>query len=176
MNCSECKYSGKKGWFCAKHNKRTTPYHNPCDKFDMSDEAKTNSVDVPKIVDLETNLMYIMMRSVEYLTYDIDRRLKQESMCFSERKRSQIKGIRYALDKLIGEFDKLEKDYTNNLKGDDYDIMMRDSFEHIRLMMLYADRCGSSEDNRNSLFKFIRSLDSEGLVSEEDLKRFYMKK
>lgn len=176
MKCSECKFNGKKGWFCAKHNKRTTPYHNTCEDFIMSEQAKSDSFDVPKIVDLETNLMYIMMRSVEYLTYDIDRRLKQESMCFSEKKRSQIKGIKYHVDKLIEEFDKLEKDYTNNLKGEDYDIMMRDAFEHIRLMLLYADRCGSSEENRNALFKYIRSLNSEGLITEDDLKRFYMKR
>ncbi|MGN0929866.1 MAG: hypothetical protein ACI4N3_04460, partial [Alphaproteobacteria bacterium] len=142
----------------------------------MKEDELKEKIEIPKIVDLETNLMYIMMRSVEYFIYDIDRRLKKQSYTFSEKKKRQLLGISYELSRLKNEFDKLEKDYTNNLKGEDYDIMMRDAFEHIRLMLLYADRCGSSEDNRNALFKFIRSLNGENIVSEDDLKRFYMSK
>ncbi len=169
--CADCKYAGKKGWFCSQFRKNTTPYHLPCESF-VAKEEETH--EMPKIIDLETNLMYVLMRSVEYLVYDIDRRLRNEKCQFNGDKKKQIAKIQAQVDRTKEEFDKLEKDYTKNLNTSDYDLMMRDAFECIRLMLLYADRCGYDVDNRDAAFKFIRGLASAGVVTEEDLNRFYM--
>lgn len=173
MECKECKFSARKGWFCTKRRKKTTPYHISCEEGEMEDNA---TPELPKILDIETNLIYILMRSTEYLMYDIDRRLRVYRNFFSIKKKKQINGILASVSKTKELFDTLEKDYSNNLNAEEYDIMMRDAFECIRLMMLYADKCGSSEDNRNKVFSFIRSLKGEDLISEEDISRFYIKK
>ena len=160
-----------KGRFCSKFRKNTTPYHLICENgFEELNKEKSP---IPPIIELETNLMYILMSSVEFLIYDIDRRLREREKCFSENKQKQFAKIKLAIDKTKEEFDKLQKDYTYAFNGEKYDMFIGDTFESIRLMLLYADRCGTNVDNMNEIFSILRKMKGEGIVTEQDLKRFY---
>lgn len=59
----------------------------------------------------------------------------------------------------------------------DFDRAHKDANEIARLLLLYADRCGYSQENYEELFRFLRGMDGGlGLITEEVLKKFYMKK
>ena len=54
-------------------------------------------------------------------------------------------------------------------------IWQEEANELARLMLLFADR-SADQDVVNSIFKFIREQPCEGIVDEELLKNFYLKK
>ena len=59
----------------------------------------------------------------------------------------------------------------------DYDRAHHDGNEIARLLLLYSDRCGASEENYEEMFRHLRSMEGGlGLITEEVLKDFYMKK
>ena len=59
----------------------------------------------------------------------------------------------------------------------DYDRAHEDANEIARLLLLYADRCGYNQKNYEELFNILRSMpDGLGIMTEEVLKDFYMKK
>lgn len=172
--CSDCKFAAMKGRFCAKFRKRTTPYYPSCGVG--FEDLVVEKTPIPRVADLETNLMYILMSSAEFLIYDIDRLLKQVGSRFIEKKKNQLIKLKLAVDKAKEEFDKLQKDYTSQFDAKKYDMFLSDSFECIRLMMLYADKCGRNIDNMNKVFTFLRGLEGENIVTEDDLKRFNSKR
>ena len=64
-------------------------------------------------------------------------------------------------------------------RGDmaDYDRAHEDENEIARLLLLYADRCGPSQENYEELFRVLRNMpDGLGLITEDVLKNFYMKR
>ena len=59
----------------------------------------------------------------------------------------------------------------------DYDRAHEDAKEIARLLLLYADRCGYNQANYEELFRVLRNMpDGLGLITEDVLKNFYMKK
>lgn len=59
----------------------------------------------------------------------------------------------------------------------DYDRAHADGNEIARLLLLYSDRCGYNQANYEELFRFLRGMDGGlGLITEDVLKNFYMKK
>lgn len=169
--CENCIRSTKGGHQCSLKGK-TSPHHTACERY----RAKIDDGPcVPPILDFETNVMYVLLRAAAHLVYDIDKRLKTAKMCFSKTKARQIACLNKYVDDLKSEFEKLEKDYTNNLIGSEYDIMIRDALETLRLVLYYGDRCGSSAENRDKIFELLKSMPSAGIISEEDINRFNMR-
>lgn len=178
MTCVDCKFSRRKGHRCEKFFRNVTPSRPSCDAFEKKVEEgkKEESYRVSRFTNIQTNLMYILMRSVEILIYNIDKGLRYERRSFSEKKRKQLMEISSLIGRLKDEFDRLEKDYTDTLTVEGLDILRRDANEHLRLMLLYIDRCSTDKDNSDALFKFLRSLKSDGIIGEEELNNFYEKK
>lgn len=55
-----------------------------------------------------------------------------------------------------------------------HDDNMRDANEMLRLEMLYYDKCFQNLDNVNAVFKFLRSLEGQGIFTDEDIEQFRM--
>lgn len=76
----------------------------------------------------------------------------------------------------------LQEDMTQDIYKEDerhnfrnVQIWQEEANELARLMLLFADR-SADQDTVNSIFKFIREQPGEGIVDEELLKNFYLKK
>ena len=54
-------------------------------------------------------------------------------------------------------------------------VWQEEANELARLILLYADR-SANQDVVDAIFKFIREQPGEGIVDEELLKNFYLKK
>ena len=81
-----------------------------------------------------------------------------------------IKDLHYHADQLdivIGDLSNAAAACDNHLMG---------SLELARLLLLYYDRCAFDDKNYCEVFKKLRALDGDGMFTEEDLERFYIKK
>lgn len=135
---------------------------------------KSKNTDI--VENFEIHMMYDLARAAEILIYDIDRRLRQKNMCFHREKKQLFNKITGLVEALMKQYDKLEDDFVvAGLSAERYDLMRVEANELIRLVLLYADKTARSEDNLNKIFEFIKSLDGEGLVTDEVLNRFYLK-
>ena len=142
--------------------------------------------------DVEVNLLYMLTLSFDLILRDIEWRLDKRSRAeegrgceFKREKKKQfneyIETIRAAIKNIHKSWDlneKLTQDiYASSAKGNykSVPIWQRESNELARLVLLYADR-SANEDAVNKIHSFIRSLPGEGIITEEVLKNFYLKK
>lgn len=142
--------------------------------------------------DVEINLMYMMTQSFDLIFRDLEwrmqKRAKQEEGREVEFKREKKKMFNEYIDtirKTIAHIHKVEalneiitQDIYDSSAANNYKsvpIWQLESNELARLLLLYADR-SASEDAVNKIHSFIRSLPGEGIITEEVLQNFYLKK
>ena len=125
--------------------------------------------------DVETNLLFNLMRMQEILLNDICRRFQAKGGRFSQKKKQNYNRFIDKVKEAIKWFDEaIEDDFIEGINGNTfrYDQMRFEANELISLLLLYIDRVSLNSDNFYNIFKYIRSLDSCGIITEEDLKWF----
>lgn len=142
--------------------------------------------------DVEVNLLYMLTLSFDLILRDIEWRMDKRSRAeegrgceFKREKKKQfneyIETIQTAIKNIHKSWDlneKLTQDIYDSSAGGGYKsvpIWQRESNELARLVLLYADR-SANEDAVNAIHSFIRTLPGEGIITEEVLKNFYLKK
>lgn len=134
----------------------------------------------PKIVtkefeDVETNLLFNLMRMSEILMHDINRRFEAKGARFSQKKKQDYNRFIDYTNKALDWFDKaMEGDYWEGAHCEiyEYDKMRAEANELLQLLFLYIDRVALKGENYYNIFKYIRSLESCNIISEENLEFF----
>ena len=129
--------------------------------------------------DVEINTLYMMSQAMDKILMDAERRglvppnlevLREKKIQF-RRLTSCVNGAFRAIADLIRDIEMSAiDDYTQ------LDTWADESNELCRLILLFADKCSKNMDNSNAVFKFLRSLEGEGVVTEDVLDRFRLKK
>lgn len=138
------------------------------------------------------NLLYMLTLSFDLILRDIEWRMDKRSRAeegrrceFKREKKKQfneyIETIQTAIKNIHKSWElneKLTQDIYDSSAGGGYKsvpIWQRESNELARLVLLYADR-SANEDAVNAIHSFIRAIPGEGIITEEVLKNFYLKK
>lgn len=132
----------------------------------------------PTQSDLLVNTAFMVALSLELMLREIERRFNMESATFVKEKRQKFtrflentKRALYFAEELTQDiFDVDAKDKWKNIP-----VWQDESNELTRLILMYADR-SADVDVVNKIFKFIREIEGEGIVDEELLNRFYLRK
>lgn len=147
---------------------------------------------VQKVEDLEINVLYMLTQVFELLMNDFERRVTRhvpvvrngqvvmvEAGCgFKREKKQQFKRLVKTLQDLHTQFDLLYNDivYSAEDKGwKELDLWASDANDLARMVLLWADKCGPYPDHMEQVFRLLKSYDGEGIVTEDVLKRFYLK-
>ena len=129
-----------------------------------------------------TNMAYACAFAAERIMYVLDRRLRARGGRLKHEKKQAFTRLSETLKAAKRYYDMaFDEDLIAAAvnSGDmlDYDRAHHDGNEIARLLLLYSDRCGASEENYGELFRHLRSMEGGlGLITEDVLKDFYMKK
>ena len=134
----------------------------------------------PKVItrefeDVETNMLFNLMRMAEILLNDINRRFEAKGSRFQQKKKQNYNKFIAKVNEALRWFDEvIEDDYIEGSNGSNfqYDKMRFEANELITLLMLYVDRVSLKPENFYRIFQYIRSLESCGVVKEEELEWF----
>lgn len=125
--------------------------------------------------DIETNMLFNLMRMSEILMNDICRRFEAKGSRFHQKKKQNYNKFISKVKEALHWFDEaLEDDYIEGISGNSfqYDKMRFEANELITLLMLYVDRVSLKPENFHNIFQYIRSLESCGVVKDEELEWF----
>lgn len=140
----------------------------------MEDAKKIGSIE-----NLEINLLYIVIMATERIIDDIDKRLKAKKSEFRREKKLRFRQIIDSIKNIKRLNDLIDQeDYAVGLQGnyESYQYYQEDAYELARLLLLFADRSSHDVETGNRVIKYIRSLEGLGVIDEEALKKFYLKK
>lgn len=146
----------------------------------------------PTPEDVEVNVLFMLTQSFDLILRDIERRMAERALreeCrVVEFKREKKKQFREYLDSLRDIAARMKRSYDLNerITQDIYDSSAEDNYKSLpiwqlesnelaRLVLLYADK-SADDENVNKIHSFIRSLPGEGIVTEDVLKNFYLRK
>lgn len=139
------------------------------------EEAKTPS----SVENFEINLLYIIIMATERIVDDIDKRLKAKKNEFHREKKKRFNQIIDSIKNIKRLNDLIDQeDYAVGLKGnyESYQYYQEDAYELARLLLLFGDRHTKDVEVGNKVMKFVRSLESAGIVDEDVLAKYYLKK
>ena len=125
------------------------------------------------------NVLYMMSWAMDRFLLDIELRLKTKKILFRREKKAQFNKLMDAIRRAYRASEELRADIEVSASPSDYkdlDIWADETNEMCRLILLYADKCGKHPDDSNQVFKLLRSFEGEGIITEDVLKRFYLKK
>jgi len=142
--------------------------------------------------DLEVNVLYMLTQTFDLILRDIEWRMaergRREEGRAVEFKREKKKMFREYLDgigdickrckKSFDQNEKITQDIYDSSASSNYSsvpIWQMESNELARLILMYADKSADA-DKVNKIHSFLRSIPGEGIVTEEVLKNFYLKK
>ena len=124
------------------------------------------------------NTLYMMSLAMDLILRESDRRYRLNGFRFRGEKKQLFNRYTKAVQTALV----LQEDMTQDIYKEDerhnfrnVQIWQEEANELARLMLLFADR-SADQDVVNSIFKFIREQPCEGIVDEELLKNFYLKK
>lgn len=127
----------------------------------------------------EINVMYTMAMAMDRIMLDFERRMYARKDEFIREKKIEFKKIINCAQGAYRAFSVLNDDIERSSADSGYkdlDTWSDEALEYARLLLLYDDKCGRSLTNRDQLFSYIRSLKGEDVITEDVLKRFYLKK
>lgn len=139
------------------------------------EEAKTPS----SVENFEINLLYIIIMATERIVDDIDKRLKAKKSEFHREKKMRFNQIIDSIKNIKRLNDLIDQeDYAVGLKGnyESYQYYQEDAYELARLLLLFGDRHTKDVEVGNKVIKFVRSLESAGIIDEDVLAKYYLKK
>lgn len=128
---------------------------------------------------VEINVMYTMAMAMDRIMLDFERRMYAEKDEFIREKKIEFKKIINCAQGAYRAFEKLNDDIEKSTADSGYkdlDTWSDEALEYARLLLLYDDKAGKNINNRDKIFAFIRSLEGDGVITEDTLKRFYLKK
>ena len=126
----------------------------------------------------ETNTIYLMslamdliLRNNEWLMAKNREAFKREKKQVFTRYTKAVRDACYLQDMLMQDI--FEVDERNDFKN--IQIWQEEANELARLVLLFADRSADQQVVDN-IFKFVREQPADGIVTEEMLQSFYLKK
>lgn len=128
---------------------------------------------------VEINVTYVIALALSMLLNDIETSLNMRAAKFKFERRRRFNNIIKAITDVKRNLDIIDQvDFGEDLEGhyEAYQYYQEDAAELARLILLFADRQGHKQDNANEVFKLLRSQEGEGIIDEDTLKRFYLKK
>ena len=131
------------------------------------------------VENLEINLRYIIIMATERIVNDIDKRLKAKKSEFHREKKMRFNQIMDSIKNIKRLNDLIDQeDYAVGLQGnyESYQYYQEDAYELARLLLLFADRHTKDAEIGNSVIKYVRALESAGIITEDVLTKFYLKK
>ena len=137
----------------------------------MADKKKT-------VAEVEVNIIYAMSWAMDRFLIDIESRLLGKGDGLLREKKRAFKNLMDAIQRAYRASAALREDIEQASSKSGYrelDTWADETNQMCRLLLLWTDRC-DSEDNLNQVFKLLRSFDGEGIITEDILKSYYLKK
>ena len=128
---------------------------------------------------VEINVIYVIALALSMLINDIEKSLLSRRVRYKQDRKRRFNNIISSIKEIKRNLDIIDYiDFAEDLEGhyDAYQYYQEDAAELARLVLLFADRQGHNPDNANEVFRLLRSQTGEGIIDEETLKRFYLKK
>ena len=128
---------------------------------------------------VEINVTYVIALALSMLINDIKKSLISRKVRYKQDRKRRFNNIISSIKEIKRNLDIIDYiDFAEDLEGhyDAYQYYQEDAAELARLVLLFADRQGHNPDNANEVFRLLRSQKGEGIIDEETLKRFYLKK
>ena len=128
---------------------------------------------------VEINVTYVIALALSMLINDIEKSLLSRRVRYKQDRKRRFNNIISSIKEIKRNLDIIDYiDFAEDLEGhyDAYQYYQEDAAELARLVLLFADRQGYHPDNANAVFRLLRSQTGEGIIDEETLKRFYLKK
>lgn len=128
---------------------------------------------------VEINVTYVIALALSMLINDIEKSLLSRRVRYKQDRKRRFNNIISSIKEIKRNLDIIDYiDFAEDLEGhyDAYQYYQEDAAELARLVLLFADRQGHDPDNANEVFRLLRSQKGEGIIDEETLKRFYLKK
>lgn len=128
---------------------------------------------------VEINVTYVIALALSMLINDIEKSLLSRRVRYKQDRKRRFNNIISSIKEIKRNLDIIDYiDFAEDLEGhyDAYQYYQEDAAELARLVLLFADRQGYNPDNANEVFRLLRSQKGEGIIDEETLKRFYLKK
>lgn len=128
---------------------------------------------------VEINVTYVIALALSMLINDIEKSLLSRKVRYKQDRKRRFNNIISSIKEIKRNLDIIDYiDFAEDLEGhyDAYQYYQEDAAELARLVLLFADRQGHDPDNANEVFRLLRSQTGEGIIDEETLKRFYLKK
>ena len=128
---------------------------------------------------VEINVTYVIALALSMLINDIEKSLLSRRVSYKQDRKRRFNNIISSIKEIKRNLDIIDYiDFAEDLEGhyDAYQYYQEDAAELARLVLLFADRQGHDPDNANEVFRLLRSQKGEGIIDEETLKRFYLKK
>lgn len=128
---------------------------------------------------VEINVTYVIALALSMLINDIEKSLISRRVRYKQDRKRRFNNIISSIKEIKRNLDIIDYiDFAEDLEGhyDAYQYYQEDAAELARLVLLFADRQGHNPDNANEVFRLLRSQKGEGIIDEETLKRFYLKK
>lgn len=128
---------------------------------------------------VEINITYVIALALSMLINDIEKSLLSRRVRYKQDRKRRFNNIISSIKDIKRNLDIIDYiDFAEDLEGhyDAYQYYQEDAAELARLVLLFADRQGHNPDNANEVFRLLRSQTGEGIIDEETLKRFYLKK
>lgn len=133
----------------------------------------------PDALSSEINTLYLVSLAMDRLMMDFERRMKASGQEFRRDKKFQFNQIIKGIQMAFRAFQVLNEDIEHSAEDKGWEVLdawYEEGLEIVRLLLLYDDRCGKSLTNRDNLFKYLRGMQGDGVITEEVLSRFYLKK
>ena len=128
---------------------------------------------------VEINVTYVIALALSMLINDIEKSLLSRRVRYKQDRKRRFNNIISSIKEIKRNLDITDYiDFAEDLEGhyDAYQYYQEDAAELARLVLLFADRQGHNPDNANEVFRLLRSQKGEGIIDEETLTRFYLKK
>lgn len=126
---------------------------------------------------VETNVLYMGVMALDLILRDAERRMKAAGGEFKYEKKMVFNRFFKAVKEACLMAERLQDDVVDSMAKSsykDYDVWLGEANELARLILLYADK--SSEDGATeAIFGYLNSFKGAGVVSEDDLRRFFLK-
>ena len=126
---------------------------------------------------VETNVLYMGVMALDLILRDTERRMRAIGGEFKYEKKMAFNRFIKSVKEACLMAERLQDDVVASTAGSsykDYDVWLGEANELARLILLYADK--SSEDGATeAIFGYLNSFKGAGVVSEDDLRRFFLK-
>lgn len=128
---------------------------------------------------VEINSLYLLSLAMDRMMLDFERRMKASGQEFRRDKKFQFRQIIDGVQRAYRAFQVLNEDIEHSCSDKGWEVLdawAEEALELVRLVLLYDDRCGKNVGNRDKVFTFLRGLEGDGIITEEALGKFYLKK